>query len=218
MFNDAARCMCGCLPTTALARAGCCTLLLYRTTGMSKNAVKVALTPAMRHGQGDSHRLRSPVRIGIRHRRPACFQEMRRAILLVMGCFAGAGLVTVAGCWPGYCGRVLDNGWSEVVALVAAFLIAVVTTPAGISGAVLLLPFQVTVLGTPSPSVTRPTCCTTSSRHRGRCTATGGRGRPAGDWPWCLSPGRCPASSPDRSSGLSCSPARASSTWWSPPS
>ena len=47
-----------------------------------------------------------------------------------------------------------DTGWSEVVALVAAYLIAVVTTPAGISGAVLLLPFQVSVLGTPSPSVT----------------------------------------------------------------
>jgi uncharacterized membrane protein YfcA len=47
-----------------------------------------------------------------------------------------------------------DTGWTEVVALAAAFLIAVVTTPAGISGAVLLLPFQVTVLGTPSPSVT----------------------------------------------------------------
>ncbi len=45
-------------------------------------------------------------------------------------------------------------GWSEVVALVAAYVIAVVTTPAGISGAVLLLPFQVSVLGTPSPSVT----------------------------------------------------------------
>jgi uncharacterized protein len=47
-----------------------------------------------------------------------------------------------------------DTGWTEVVALAAAYLIAVVTTPAGISGAVLLLPFQVTVLGTPSPSVT----------------------------------------------------------------
>jgi uncharacterized membrane protein YfcA len=33
-------------------------------------------------------------------------------------------------------------------------MIAVVSTPAGISGAVLLLPFQVTVLGTPSPAVT----------------------------------------------------------------
>jgi uncharacterized membrane protein YfcA len=49
---------------------------------------------------------------------------------------------------------VLGRGWSEAVALVAAYLIAVVTTPAGISGAVLLLPFQVSVLGTPSPSVT----------------------------------------------------------------
>jgi len=47
-----------------------------------------------------------------------------------------------------------DTGWTEVVALVAAYLVAVVTTPAGISGAVLLLPFQVSVLGTPSPSVT----------------------------------------------------------------
>jgi len=49
---------------------------------------------------------------------------------------------------------VLGNGWTEVVALAAAFAIAVVATPAGISGAVLLLPFQVSVLGTPSPAVT----------------------------------------------------------------
>jgi hypothetical protein len=40
------------------------------------------------------------------------------------------------------------------VALVAAYVIAVLATPAGISGAVLLLPFQVSVLGTPSPAVT----------------------------------------------------------------
>jgi hypothetical protein len=49
---------------------------------------------------------------------------------------------------------VLAGVWVEVVALVAALAIAVVTTPAGVSGAVLLLPFQVSVLGTPSPSVT----------------------------------------------------------------
>jgi uncharacterized protein len=49
---------------------------------------------------------------------------------------------------------VLGSGWTEAVALAAAFLIAVLATPAGISGAVLLLPFQVSVLGTPSPSVT----------------------------------------------------------------
>ena len=48
----------------------------------------------------------------------------------------------------------LAGVWVEVVALVAAFAIAVITTPAGVSGAVLLLPFQVSVLGTPSPSVT----------------------------------------------------------------
>ena len=41
----------------------------------------------------------------------------------------------------------LGTGWTEVVALVAAFTIAVLASPAGISGAVLLLlPFQVSVL------------------------------------------------------------------------
>jgi uncharacterized membrane protein YfcA len=49
---------------------------------------------------------------------------------------------------------VLGSGWSEAVALVAAYVIAVLATPAGVSGAVLLLPFQVSVLGTPSPAVT----------------------------------------------------------------
>jgi uncharacterized membrane protein YfcA len=48
----------------------------------------------------------------------------------------------------------MGAGWTEVVALAAAFAIAVLATPAGISGAVLLLPFQVSVLGTPSPAVT----------------------------------------------------------------
>jgi uncharacterized membrane protein YfcA len=44
--------------------------------------------------------------------------------------------------------------WTELIALTAAFAIAVIATPAGISGAVLLLPLQVSVLGTPSPAVT----------------------------------------------------------------
>src|SRR5450432_407205 len=48
----------------------------------------------------------------------------------------------------------LGTGWVEVVAFLAAFAIATLATPAGISGAVLLLPFQVGVLGTPSPAVT----------------------------------------------------------------
>jgi len=37
-------------------------------------------------------------------------------------------------------------GWTEVIALAMAFLIAMVTTPAGVSGAVLLPPFQASVL------------------------------------------------------------------------
>ncbi|MGN6793465.1 MAG: sulfite exporter TauE/SafE family protein [Streptosporangiaceae bacterium] len=48
----------------------------------------------------------------------------------------------------------LGAGWTQVVALVAAYVIAALATPAGVSGAVLLLPFQVSVLGTPSPAVT----------------------------------------------------------------
>jgi uncharacterized protein len=49
---------------------------------------------------------------------------------------------------------VLGTGWTEAAALVAAFAVSAIATPAGISGAVLLLPFQVSVLGTPSSSVT----------------------------------------------------------------
>ena len=48
----------------------------------------------------------------------------------------------------------LTGGWVYLVALVASFTIATVASPAGVSGAVLLLPFQVGVLGTPSPAVT----------------------------------------------------------------
>jgi hypothetical protein len=39
-----------------------------------------------------------------------------------------------------YCVQMLGAGWTEVVALVAAYVIAAAATPAGISGAVLLLP------------------------------------------------------------------------------
>jgi uncharacterized membrane protein YfcA len=49
---------------------------------------------------------------------------------------------------------VVSEPWVYVVALVAAFAIATLASPVGVSGAVLLLPFQVSVLGTPSPAVT----------------------------------------------------------------
>src|ERR1700685_4280194 len=83
--------------------------------------------------------------------------------------------------WTGYCVRVLGAGWTQAVALLAAFAIATVATPAGVSGAVLLLPFQVSVLGTPSPAVT-PTnllynvVATPGARYRyWRQGQTGGR-------------------------------------------
>jgi uncharacterized protein len=49
---------------------------------------------------------------------------------------------------------VLGSGWTELAALAAALVISALSAPAGVSGAVLLLPFQVSVLGTPSPAVT----------------------------------------------------------------
>jgi hypothetical protein len=49
---------------------------------------------------------------------------------------------------------VLHGPWLYGVALAASFIIAGVASPTGVSGAVLLLPFQVSVLGTPSPAVT----------------------------------------------------------------
>jgi uncharacterized membrane protein YfcA len=44
--------------------------------------------------------------------------------------------------------------WQWPVGGLCAFLLALATTPAGVSGAVLLLPVQVSVLGVPSPAVT----------------------------------------------------------------
>lgn len=48
----------------------------------------------------------------------------------------------------------LTETWTYPVAFFASLVIAVATSPAGVSGAVLLLPFQVSVLGIPSPAVT----------------------------------------------------------------
>jgi hypothetical protein len=49
---------------------------------------------------------------------------------------------------------VLSQPWTYPAALIASLVVATITSPAGVSGAVLLLPFQVSVLGTPSPAVT----------------------------------------------------------------
>jgi uncharacterized membrane protein YfcA len=45
-------------------------------------------------------------------------------------------------------------GWQWLAGAACGFAIAAVTTPAGVSGAVLLLPVQLSVLGVPSPAVT----------------------------------------------------------------
>jgi uncharacterized membrane protein YfcA len=44
--------------------------------------------------------------------------------------------------------------WHWLLGSACAFALAFVTTPAGVSGAVLLLPVQISVLGVPSPAVT----------------------------------------------------------------
>lgn len=44
--------------------------------------------------------------------------------------------------------------WQWPIGALCAFLLALVTTPAGVSGAVLLLPIQLSVLRVPSPAVT----------------------------------------------------------------
>ncbi len=53
-----------------------------------------------------------------------------------------------------YASLMLTGAWVYLAALGASFTIATLASPAGVSGAVLLLPFQVGVLGTPSPAVT----------------------------------------------------------------
>jgi hypothetical protein len=73
---------------------------------------------------------------------------------------------------------VLTGAWVYLAAVVASFVVAAVASPAGVSGAVLLLPFQVGVLGTPSPAVTPTNLLYNVVATPGRCIATGDRGRP----------------------------------------
>lgn len=65
------------------------------------------------------------------------------------------------------------GAWVYVAALAASFTVATVASPAGVSGAVLLLPFEVSVLGTPSSSVTPTNLLYTSWPPRVRSIATG---------------------------------------------
>jgi hypothetical protein len=73
---------------------------------------------------------------------------------------ARTGSLHDANFWIEHTGLRAREWQTEAVALVAVYGIAAVATPAGVSGAVLLLRFQVSVLGTASPQATRPTCST----------------------------------------------------------
>lgn len=68
----------------------------------------------------------------------------------------------------------LTGAWVYIAALAASFAMATVGSPAGVSGAVLLLPFQVGVLRTPNPTVTP-----TNPLYNVVATATGARDRRA---------------------------------------
>lgn len=56
----------------------------------------------------------------------------------------------------------------------AGFLISVTTAPVGVSGAVFLLPVQVSVLGVPSPAVTPTNLLYNVAAGPGALCATGG--------------------------------------------
>jgi uncharacterized membrane protein YfcA len=82
--------------------------------------------------------------------------------------------------------------WVEIVALVAAFAIATVTTPAGVSGAVLLLPFQFSVLGTPSPAVTPTNLLYNVAASPGAIWRYRRQGQTGGALSWLLLAGTLP--------------------------
>jgi uncharacterized protein len=48
-----------------------------------------------------------------------------------------------------------------IMGFAAGLVIATVTAPVGVSGAVFLLPVQLTLLGVPNPALTPRTCSTT---------------------------------------------------------
>ena len=76
---------------------------------------------------------RRPVEMEQEHPSPLIRLDLRK--------LAGHGAFGRAGAGQG--GRVLGARWTETEALAAVFAVSAVATPAGISGAVPLLPFQV---------------------------------------------------------------------------
>jgi uncharacterized protein len=63
--------------------------------------------------------------------------------------------------------------WEWPVGALCAFVLALVTTPAGVSGAVLLLPIQLSVLNVPSPAVTPTNLLFNAAAVREACCVSG---------------------------------------------
>src|SRR3954447_11475781 len=97
----------------------------------------------------------------------------------------------------------LSGPWVYLVALAAAFVIATLASPVGVSGAVLLLPFQVSVLGTPSPAVTPTNLLYNIVATPARCIGTGASSKQVARLPASSWLGRSPVSSPALSCGSS---------------
>jgi uncharacterized protein len=82
--------------------------------------------------------------------------------------------------------------WQWPVGALCAFLVALVTTPAGVSGAVLLLPVQLSVLGVPSPAVTPTNLLFNVAAIPGGLLRFGREGRLFGSLTWMLVAGSLP--------------------------
>ena len=70
----------------------------------------------------------------------------------------------------------------DLFGFLIGFVIATITSPVGVSGAVFLLPVQLSVFGVPNPQVTPTTSCTTCCPDQERCCGTHGKGSCAGRW------------------------------------
>jgi uncharacterized membrane protein YfcA len=95
-----------------------------------------------------------------------------------------------------------------LVAFTAALVVSTMAGPAGVSGAVLLLPFQVSILGTPSPSVTPTNLLYNLIATPGALYRYWRQGQTGGDLTRLLIAGTFPAWSLGRPSESNCSQAR----------
>ena len=139
----------GTLTRSGSSRYGAFTESSMRTHVLGCREAVFALRRPPPLGWWSAHRCRLPIWCGTPERSGGQMSEVRKVEARRgsrRSCpahLAGHRLILCRA--ADYRDRVLRPGWTVVVALAAAFAIAVLATPAGISGAV-LLPFQVGVL------------------------------------------------------------------------